>query len=170
MIIDAFAFNFLTFVQGANANIKGCVVEHALVLSQTIDQNFEGESVVDLLYMSQLVKVVKVLNLGVAHTLTFSQATLPRALDEEVFQFLSIQDSAVLETKWPSVTQPLTLMQMAIASLAKAAYSTLTLTQTVTVNVTRNLTVTQTLVMSSVSRAYLPSYYWTSFEITVVAP
>lgn len=170
MIIDAFAFNFLTFVQGVNTNIKGCVVEHALVLSQAIDQNFEGESVRDLLYMSQLVVVVKTLNLSVAHALAFSQGTVPRGFDEEAFQFLSITDSAVLETQWPSVTSTLTLTQEAVALLAKAASNTLTLTQEVAVNVTRNLTVAQTLVMANQGRAYKPDYYWTSFEITVVAP
>lgn len=170
MIIDAFAFNFLTFVQDVNTNIKGCVVEHALVLSQAIDQNFEGESVRDLLYISQLVTVVKTLNLGVAQALAFSQGTVPRSFDEEAFQFLTIQDSAVLETQWPAVTSTLSLTQVAEALLAKAAYDTLTLTQEVTVNVTRNLEVAQTLVMSSQGRAYKPDYYWTSFEITVVEP
>lgn len=170
MIIDAFAFNFLTFVQGTNTNIKGCVVEHALVLSQDLDQNFEGESVVDRLYLSQLVKVVKTLNLGVAQALTFSQSSLPRVTDEDVFQFLTIQDSAVLESKWPSVTSTLTLTQAATALLAKGASNTLTLIQEVTVNVIRNLEVAQTLVMSQNGRAYKPDYYWTSFPITVVLP
>jgi hypothetical protein len=170
MIIDAFAFNLLTLDQATNTNIKGLVVSQFLGVAQIVDQNFEGESARDLLYLSQLVRVVKTLNLGVAHTLAFSQTPRPRVSDEEAFQFLSIQQSVVLESKWPSVTQPLTLTQVAVALLAKAAYNTLTLTQEVTVNVTRNLGVTQTLTMVSQGRAYLPDYYWTSFEITVVAP
>lgn len=170
MIIDAFAFNLLTVVQGANTNIKGCVVEHALVLSQAIDQNFEGESVRDLLYLSQLVTVVKTLNLGAAHALTFSQSSQPRVTDEEVFQFLSIQDSAVLESQWPRVTITLTLTQEATGSVAKAAYNTLTLTHEVTLSVTRSLSVTNTLTFGQNARGYLPDYYWTSFPITVVLP
>lgn len=170
MIYDLIAFDPLILGQSANTNIKGASVITPLVLTQAVDQNFESDLVSDRLVFAQRVAVVKRLNKTVAHSLALSQDRHHRATPVTAFQFLSIQDQATIEDQWPLVHHVLTFTQTAAVEVAKGTYSTLVLTQSVQLNVTRNMTVSHTLVMESVSRVFVPSYYWTGFPVVVVNP
>jgi hypothetical protein len=170
MVIDAFAFNLLFLDQDADTNIKGFAVEQFLGLSQVVEQTIKDEGVSHHLYFAQRVDVVKTLNLDVGHTLLLSQSEQPRVTNETVFQFLTVQQEATVLEQWPLVVSVLSIAQTAVGSVAKGAYSVLALSQSVDLKVTRNLTVANTLVMSQSGRGYLPSYFWTSYPITVVEP
>jgi hypothetical protein len=170
MIIEVLANNVLILTQEVTTNIKGFVVLDSLNFIDSLSQSPVPQALESILHLRQVAAVEKTLNLSVSQTLTFQQSVSPRVYDLSVTSWLLMTQDATLESQWPSVNSQLALSQTVEVSKAKGAYSQLVLTQSVSYTHTKNITVSQTLTMTSSAVGFLPDYYWQNGTFVVEAP
>lgn len=169
-ILDAVAFNALGLTDSVTSNIKGLSVSHQITLVQRVDKNLKPRRSASVLRLYHKVEVGKTLSLSAENQLVLDQSVQPRSSLLTVEQNLFIWQDTIKDDFAPLVVSHLALNQSAVASVAKGAYDTLVLEQSVTVEKTLNLNVEQPLLMISSTVGYLPDKYWSSYEITVIAP
>jgi hypothetical protein len=168
--ITATAVDFLFFTQSAESNIKVLTVEHYVGFADAVGQNLLPQSPYSHLYLNQSIVLAKSVAVSAGNIISLSQDNLPRSSDHSVNQYVLMSQDASLLSNWPLITSNLELDQSVVGDLAKAAYDTLELTQEVIVSPTLNITVVQTLHLLSQVTGYLPSRYWTAYDINVVEP
>lgn len=168
MIITAAATQFLFLTQQASTNIKVLTVEHTVGIADAVAQNLMPQRSRSLLLLTQSLEVRKSVALIANNTLTLSNSTLPRAYNQSVSDFLFVWHEAIREAQWPLVVHELSLDHQVDYDIAKGMYDTLTLTQEVSVSASSGITVTDTLSLVGGVTGFLPSRYWTSFDINVI--
>ena len=168
MIITTAAVNVLFLTQEASTNIKVLTVEHTVGIADAVAQNMKPQRSRSLLLLTQSLEVRKSIALGVNQSLTLSIGTVPRAFVESVNDFLFVWNEAIHEAQWPLVIHELSLEQNADYDIAKGIYDTLTLAQEVSVSMSSNISVTDSLSLVQGVVGFLPSRYWTSFDINVI--
>lgn len=169
-VIDVFAYNHLSLSQAVDTNIKIEHVQQFLKLDDHFKINLKVRHVESQLYLSHSATATKITNVNVEHTLTFVHGTLPRVLVEAVEHRLLLSQDAQAVANWPDVRQSLDLQQTVDVEVAKGVYSVLNLTHEATYTITRNLSVEHTLTLVSQAAGYLPSKYWTSFDVVLEEP
>lgn len=170
MIIEALALNVLFLDQVAESNIKGLTVEQTLSLTDSLDANLLPQVLSSFLDLSHLALVEVDYDLSISQTLTFAQETQPRAIVLEVSQMLFLVSEAIREDMFPLVVSTLSLDHEAVGIASKHTATALALSHTVTVAITYGRTIEHSLTPSSEAAGYLPSKYWHSYEIEVIAP
>lgn len=169
-IIEAFALSGLFLEQSVSTNIKIVHAENNLVLTDTLGQNYKVQELQSFLHLRHLLTVNKILNVDVQSTLVLTQESKHRVFIVHAENFIFLQQEAQHRDKWPRVVSHLNLQQSVSYVLAKGINQKLTLTQSVTVNIVRNISVSNALTLTSGLTGFVPSYYWTSFPITVEEP
>lgn len=168
MNVTVVSILFLT--QETDTNIKVLALEQVVSISDAVEQNMLPQSPLSRLYPIHSVELEKTIALSASSTLSLNQSQLPRSSDQSVTQICFVWHDAELLTDWPLVRQSIVLTQSATYTLSKGCYSNLDLSQEVSVVENTNITVPQSLVLISKATGYLPSRYWTSYDIDVVEP
>lgn len=170
MIIEAFALDVLFFQQSVESNIKAFTIEHRVVLSDAVVQNYHVQGLSSSLHLAHVAEVSRLTHCEASSILTLSQDTHPRVFVENINQTLFVWHEAVSEDQFPLTVSQLTVLQSVDVVDAKGAYDTLELRQEVGLQHTRVLTVNDTLTVQSNVNGYLPSYYFQSIEVVLEAP
>lgn len=170
MIIEAFALNVLFIEQAVESNMKALSVEQSLSLSQSVACNILPQVLSSSLVLAHVAEVNHTANLVADNSLTLTHAVHPRAFVLEVNQLLFVWSEAIKEEFSPLVRHTLTLTQTAVGVASKHTSTTLALTQSVSVAITYGRAIESVLGVTSEVSGYLPSKYWHSYEIEVIAP
>lgn len=169
MEIEVVVGQALFIEQTVESNIKGLTLDHRLAFTEAVGQNLNSRQLSSFLQVRQLVFVAKTIALSLEQTVAPIQSVVPRGYDLVVDQQCFVWDEAVREAFWPLVEQTVGLSQTVEVEVAKAVYETVVLTETLEVAITRNLVIEQTFSPVTGVIGFLPSKYWHSFEIEVIA-
>lgn len=170
MEIEVVVGQVLFVEQEVESNIKGFILEDRLAFTEAASQNLHSRQLSSFLLVRQLAVVGKSIALSIEQSPELTQVAIPRGFSLSIGQTLFVWDAAVAEGFWPQVQQTVALEQTVEVTVAKAAADTLVMTETIDLSLTRNLVIEQTFSPIEGAIGFLPSKYWHSFEIEVVAP
>jgi len=168
--IEAFALDFLFLSQSVESNIKAFTIEHRVVLSDAVVQNYHVQGLFSSLHLAHVAKISKTSLLSASNSLTLAESILPRVFVESITQTFFVWDAVIQETQFPLTVSQLTVIHDVVVDVAKAAYDTLELKQEIGLQHTRSVVASNTLEIRSDVNGYIPSYYFQGTEVVLEAP
>lgn len=134
-------------------NLHDSVIGDSLSLSETLASQHKFADIAELLFLNENASYGGIHNLQVVEALVFVEALFPRVLLYDVGDILVLSEFANSSALYESLTILETLTAVSLKTLSDA----LVLTEVLTCNVTKNMPVSETLILTEGLSGYLVS-------------